>query len=303
MPSKIVQYMKAVGSLTGETLKEWFHDNAQVQGAALAFYTLFSLAPLLIILTAVVGHFLGQEAVRANLLEHLAEYVGTKNAQTIITAIQGAYKPGTGIFASIIAILLMIFGTSSVFLMLKSALNSMWNVSLEFEGYFFLVLDQIKSFLTLMLMGLLLFISIVVKTIFAAFYKVISSFSPMLGSLLEVINQLFTIVFLSILFAIVYKVLPDVKVPTRYAVRGAIVTAVLFSIGNIVLGLYLTRQSVASAYGAAGSLVVILLWVYYSSLITFLGAEFTQVYACREGHTWETKDSSFKGIKKFFSRI
>jgi len=301
MPSKILNYLKTMWELIWETVMAWFNDNATVQGAALAFYTLFSLAPLLIIMTVVVGYFLGQKAVQEYLLAQLSSYVGQENARNIITAIQSTYKPGSGFFATIIAIFLMFFGSSSVFLMMKSALNSIWGVRLEFEGYFFLIVDRLKSFLALLLLGLLLLISMVIKSFLAAFYKTISNYLVVPGFLLELINQTFTLIFLSFLFAILYKILPDVKVPWRYAIRGALVTALLFIVGNIFLGLYLTRQGIASAYGAAGSLVIILLWVYYSALITFLGAEFTQVYARRNGYKIEAKDSSFGTIKKVFT--
>ena len=300
MPLKFLEYMRSVWELTWETLMEWVNDNAQVQGAALAFYTLFSLAPLLIILTVVVGYFLGQEVVQKDLTAHLSVYVGRDNARSIMDVIESTYKPGSSLLAAVIAVFLMLLGSSSVFLMLKSALNSIWGVTLQVEGYFYLVLDRLKSFLALLLIGLLLLISMVVKSFLAAFYQTISNYLVFPAILLQLLNQLFTVIFMSGLFAIVYKVLPDVKVPWRYAVRGALVTALLFCVGNIFLGLYLTRQSVASAYGAAGSLVVILMWVYYSALIIFLGAEFTQVYARRDGHTLEAKDSSFGGIKKLF---
>jgi membrane protein len=274
--------------LLRETFAEWNKDGAHVLGAALAFYTLFSLAPLLIILTVVAGYFLGQEAVQADLVVRLAEYVGQENAHSIMTVIQNTYSPGSGRFATAMAIILMLFGSSTVFIMLKNALNHIWAITRSVNGFFALVLDRLKSFVVVITVGLLLFISMVLKSLLAAFYETISRFLAVPGFVLDIIDSGFSLLFISVLFAILYKVLPDARVSWMYAARGAIVSALLFSIGNVFVGLYLTRQTVASAYGAAGSLVVILLWVYYSALIIFLGAEFTQVYARRFGQSPET---------------
>jgi membrane protein len=302
---KHVKYFAALRSfwhLLRETFTQWTGDNATVLGAALAFYTLFSLAPLLIIITAVVGYFLGQEAVQANLLSRLAEFVGQENAQNIMTVIHDSYRPGSGRFAAAVAVFLMLFGASTVFLMLKSALNNIWKVTSPVTGFSALILDRIKSFVVVLLVGLLLFISMVLKSLLAAFYETISRFLVVPGIVLDITDLVFSLVITSALFAILYKVLPDAKISWGYAIRGAIVSALLFSIGNFFLGLYLTRQTVASAYGAAGSLVVILIWVYYSALIIFLGAEFTQVYARSRGENLEQKNSYLDGARNLLEK-
>jgi membrane protein len=283
----ILSRFTQIWELLRETFVEWSKDSAHVLGAALAFYTLFSLAPLLIIITAVVGYFVGQEAVQANLLIRLTEFVGQENAHNIMAVIQNTYRPGSGRFATAVAILLMLFGSSTVFLMLKNALNQMWGITRSKTGFLALVLDRLRSFVVVMAVGLLLLISIVIKSLLAAFYETISRYLDVPGFILDLSDYGFSLVLISLLFAILYKVLPDTRVSWGYAARGAIVSALLFSIGNVFVGLYLTRQTVASAYGAAGSLVVILLWVYYSSLIIFLGAEFTQVYTRRYGQSRE----------------
>jgi membrane protein len=163
----------------------------------------------------------------------------------------------------------------------------MWGITRSKTGFLALVLDRLRSFVVVMAVGLLLLISIVIKSLLAAFYETISRYLDVPGFILDLSDYGFSLVLISLLFAILYKVLPDTRVSWGYAARGAIVSALLFSIGNVFVGLYLTRQTVASAYGAAGSLVVILLWVYYSSLIIFLGAEFTQVYTRRYGQSRE----------------
>jgi membrane protein len=278
---------KSLWEVLRETFAEWSKDNAPVLGAALAFYTLFSLAPLLIILTVVAGYFLGQEAVQADLLSRLSEYVGHENALNLMQVIQSTYKPGSTVYATVIAVLLMLFGSSSVFLMLKHALNNMWGLTRPANGFLSLVLDRLKSFLVVLSIGFLLFLSMVLKSLLTAFYDTVSRFLVVPEKVLEISDHLLTFLFISVLFALLFKVLPDARVSWRYAGRGAVVSALLFTIGNVFLGFYLTRQTVASAYGAAGSLVVILLWVYYSALIIFLGAEFTQVYARRRGQAMD----------------
>jgi membrane protein len=274
-------------NLLRETFAEWSKDNAPVLGAALAFYTLFSLAPLLIILTVVAGYFLGQQAVQADLLTRLSEYVGQENAHNLMEVILSTYKPGSSVFATITAVFLMLFGSSSVFLMLKYALNNMWGVTKAATGVISLVLNRLQSFLVVLGIGLLLFLSMVLKSLVLAFYQTLSRFLVVPGLVLNLADHVLSFLFISVLFAILFKVLPDTRVSWRYAGRGAVVSALLFTIGNVFLGIYLTRQTVASAYGAAGSLVVILLWVYYSALIIFLGAEFTQVYARRRGQAMD----------------
>ncbi|MBM4289490.1 MAG: YihY/virulence factor BrkB family protein [Deltaproteobacteria bacterium] len=281
--------MRVFWQLLLETFTSWNKHNAPVFGAALAFYTLFSLAPLLIIITVAVGFFLGQEAVQANLLSRLTEFVGSENAGNIMGIMQNAYRPGSGRTATVIAVLLMFFGSTTVFLMLKNALNSMWEVNDSSGGLLTLVRDRGKSFLVVLLVGLLLLISMVLKSLLVAFYDTISRHLVVPAVVVTVVDHSFSIIFLTILFAILYKVLPDARVPWRFVILGAFISSLLFAVGNVLLGLYLTRQSIASAYGAAGSLVVILMWVYYSALILFLGAEFTRVYARHLGQAIESR--------------
>lgn len=300
MQPRYLVALKSLWDLLRETFAKWSKDRASVLGAALAFYTLFSLAPLLIIITVVVGYFLGQATVQGDLLARLTGYVGKENAHNIMALIQDTYKPGSGIVATAIALFLMLFGSSTVFLMLKSALNDMWGVTSPETGFFYLVLDRIKTFVVVMLVGSLLFVSIVLKSLLAYFFDTVSRFLVVPVFVLQISDHVFSLVFISVLFAILYKVLPDAKVPWRFASRGAIVSALLFSIGNVFVGLYLTRQGIGSAYGAAGSLVVILMWVYYSALIIFLGAEFTQVYARHHGQEMEQKESLSSSAKKLF---
>ena len=280
--------LKNIWNLLRETFTEWSRDNATVLGAALAFYTLFSLAPLLIILTVVVGFFLGREAVQADLVARMAEYVGPDNAHNVMSIIQKTYRPGSSLVATLIALGLMLFGSSTIFFMLRNALNQMWGFTESAAGFWPMVKDRGKAFLVVLLVGLLIFLSIILKSLLAAFYSRLSDLLIVPGIVIDLVDHGLSIVFLTALFTILFKVLPSERVSWGFAARGAIVSSLLFSVGNVFLGLYLTRQSIASAYGAAGSLVVLLIWVFYSAQIIFFGAEFTQVYSRQAGKEAQT---------------
>ncbi len=267
--------------LARETVAEWTKDDVPVLGAALAFYTLFSLAPLLILITVVVGFFLGRETVQADLLLRLSEYVGQENAANLMQAVQGAYKPGSGVRATAIALGLILFGSTSVFLMLRNALDRMWGIESQAAGLWVLLRDRGKSLLVVLAVGFLILLAMILRSLLAAFYDRLSDHLVVPPVLVAVSEQLLSLAFLAALFTILYKVLPSARVAWGFAARGGVVSALLFMVGNFFLGLYLTRQNLASAYGAAGSLVVILLWVFYSAQIIFVGAEFTQIYARR----------------------
>jgi len=268
--------------LLRDTAAAWSEDNVPVLGAALAFYTLFSMAPLLILITVVVGFFLGRETVQADIVVRLGEYVGLEHAQNLMTVILKTYQPGSGVLATLLAIGLILFGSTTVFLMLRNALDQMWGIHSGATGLWGLIRDRGKSLLAVLLVGLLILISIVLRSLLAAFYTRVDDFLVIPGLAVSLIDHLVNLAFLTALFTVLYKVLPSARVPWGFAARGAAVSALLFSVGNLILGLYLNRQTLASAYGAAGSLVVILLWVFYSAQIIFVGAEFTQVYARRQ---------------------
>ncbi|MGQ9921866.1 MAG: YihY/virulence factor BrkB family protein [Desulfobacca sp.] len=283
MGTKLLAVGRQLWQLLRDTAMAWSEDNVPVLGAALAFYTLFSMAPLLILITVVVGYFLGRETVQADMVVRLGEYVGLEHAQNLMTVIQNTYKPGSGTLATMIAIGLILFGSTTVFLMLRSALDQMWGIQGGSAGVWGLIRDRGKSLLAVLLVGLLILVSIILRSLLAAFYTRVDDFLVIPGLAISLIDHGLNLAFLTALFTILYKVLPSARVPWGFAARGGLVSAVLFSVGNLGLGLYLNRQTLASAYGAAGSLVVILLWVFYSAQIIFVGAEFTQVYARHRG--------------------
>lgn len=270
--------------LSKEAAADWSHDRAPRLGAALAYYTVFSLVPFLVVVIALIGLVLGQEAAQSAILSHIATLVGDQSAAAIKDMIQRADQPSTGLVATGLAVVTLLFGASGVFGQLQDALNTVWGVEpKEGRGVRGFIKDRFLSFVAVLGTGFLLLVSLILSSALAAFGKWFSGLLPLPEALLHLFNFVLSFVVVTGLFALIFKVLPDAKVAWRDVWVGALLTAALFTIGKYALGLYLGKSNVASAYGAAGSLVLILLWVYYSAQILLYGAEFTQVYANRLG--------------------
>ncbi|OLT61626.1 ribonuclease BN [Moorena bouillonii PNG] len=292
-PGVMVMNPKAILGLLKETFKEWQEDNASRLAAALSYYMIFSLAPVLIIAIAIVGSIFGEEAAKGEIVGQIQGLVGEQGAQFIQTAITNANRPdASGGLASLISIVVLLFGASGVFGELQDALNTIWDVKLKpGRGIWGILKKRILSFLTVLGVGLFLLLSAVLSTVLSALRSYESEFLKDLGLLwlyqLEfvwtILDLLVSFGIVSLMFALVYKYLPDVKIAWKDVWVGAIITTLLFNLGKSLLSGYLGRSSFSSSYGAAGSLVVLLAWVYYSCQIIFLGAEFTQVYAKRFG--------------------
>ncbi len=267
------------------TFAEWKEDNVPVLAAALAYYTVFSLAPLLIIAIAIAGAVFGEEAARGELVRQIQGLVGKEGAEAVQAMIENADKPNSGgAIATIIGVILLMLGASGVFGQLQSALNTIWEVKPKpGQGIRSFLVSRFLSFAMVLVIGFLLLVSLVLSSVLAAvsyFFNTLAPGLPMLG---QVINFLISFGVITVLFAAIYKFLPDVEIPWKNLWIGAAVTAVLFNIGKLAIGLYLGNSSVGSAYGAAGSLVVVLIWVFYSAQILLIGAEFTQVYSKYRG--------------------
>jgi membrane protein len=280
-----ISCLKQVGILLMDTYTEWSSDNASTLGAALAFYTIFSLAPILIIIVAVVGFILGKQSVHTYILGELSKFLGQHNADYVMSTIQSSYQAGSGLRATIVAFLLILIGATTVCVMLKDALNTMWGAKSGSSGLLQSLKDRIMSLLIILFVGAFLFLSMVITSVISAASVYLSNYIHIPFNLLGWLNSIISLALLSILFALLYKVLPDVEISWGDVWVGGAITAMLFALGRFLLGLYLARSTISSAYGAAGSLVVLLLWVYYSAQIIFLGAEFTQVYAKKYGAT------------------
>ncbi len=271
--------------LIKDTATEWSEDNVPLLAAALAYYTVFSLAPLLLIAIAIAGFFFGEEAARGEIIGQIQGLVGREGAQAIQAMIQNANRPGSGgTIATIIGVIVLLFGASGVFGQLQVALNTIWEVKPKpGNGIKSFLQSRFLSFAMVLVIGFLLLVSLVLSAILTAVSHYFGSLVPGFVIVGQLVNFVISFGVVTVLIAAIYKFLPDVNIPWKNLWVGAGVTAVLFNLGKFLLGLYLGSSSVGSAYGAAGSLVVVLIWVFYSAQILLFGAEFTQVYSKYRG--------------------
>lgn len=272
--------LKMLFQLLRGTLNEFNADKAPRLAAALAYYTAFSIAPLLLVIISIAGLVWNQEAVQNQLDTQIAGVVGSDTAQTINDLVASANHPSTGVVASIIGVVTLLLGAAGVFGQLQDALNTVWGVQPKpNQGIIAMLRVRFISFTMVFGIGFLLLVSLVISTILSALNGWLISRLPLSEFILQVINFAISFGVITLLFAVVYKVLPDAKIAWRDVWVGAAVTSLLFSIGKFFIGLYIGNSSTASSYGAAGSFVVLLLWIYYSAMIFLFGAEFTQVWA------------------------
>jgi membrane protein len=266
-------------------------DKASQLGASLAFYSVLSIAPLVIIVLSIAALFFDEKAATTQFLGQMNELVGKEGAEAIATMIQNAKKPATGTIATILAIGTLLFGASGVFGQLQDAMNTIWEVPPKKSGGFWgTIRSRFLSFAMVLGTGFLLVASLLLSTAIAAVGGEMGHRWPALEPLTHLTNGVVTFLAVTVLFALIFKLLPDAKVAWRDVWIGALATAVLFTIGKLLIGLYLGKSAVGSAYGAAGSLVVLLVWIYYSAQILFFGAELTQAYAKRVG-SWKESES------------
>lgn len=266
------------------TFSEWNADNASRLAAALAYYAIFSIAPLLVIAVAVAGFILGRGSARDELLRQVQDYTGSPQATELVQGlIENASKPSTGILASIAGVIGLLFGASGVFSELQLSLNQIWNVEPKSSGIRGMLLKRAFALLMVLLSGLLLLASVVLTTALTAAGQLLDQLLPGTAFFIPLISFVVLFAITILIFALIYKYLPDIKIAWSDVWIGATATALLFSIGRYLIGLYLGYSSTISAYGAAGSLALLLLWIYYSAQIFFLGAEFTQVYSRTHG--------------------
>ena len=264
---------------------KWSDDNAPTFAASLSYYTIFSIAPVLVIAVSVAGMVFGEEAARGQMQAQLQDLVGQSGADIIGQMMISARKPSAGIFATALGVIALAFGATGVFVQLQDALNHIWDVKPNKErgGFINFLRTRLLSFAMVLVIGFLLLVSLVVSAVLAALGAWFDHLLPGWTVMWQGVNLLVSFGVITVLFAMMYKILPDTHVAWKDVWLGAAVTSLLFSLGKFGIGLYLGRSAVASSYGAAGSLAVVLLWVYYSAQILFLGAEFTQVYARRHG--------------------
>jgi membrane protein len=272
--------LRALAGILRRALAGWWNDNVPRLGASLAYYTLFSLAPILVVAIAIGGLIFGQEAVRGEIVGQIKGLIGREGAEAVQAMLEGAARPSSGIAATIAGIVTFFLGATGAFLELQNALDSIWRVKPKADGSFFrvLVIQRLISFGLVVAMGFLLVTSLLVSAALAAVHTYMGNAFPGVGVLWEALNVIVSLGVITLLFAMIYKVLPDVRLVWTDVWIGALVTAGLFTIGKLLIGMYLGTAGVASTYGAAGSVIVILVWVYYSAQIILLGAEFTREY-------------------------
>lgn len=279
---------KAIYRLMKATYQAWSKYKVPRMGAALAYYTIFSLAPLLVIAISVAGIVFGDKAVQGEIVGQIQGLMGADAARAVQTMIQSAHKPADQAIASIVGLVILFFGASGVFNEMQDALNEIWGVDTTAKtGIGNLVKTRFLSFGMVLGIGFLLLVSLLLSAFLAGVAKYVSGFLPVPAALLHVADILFSIFFITVLFAMIFKVLPDVKIPWSDVWVGAAMTAILFTIGKFLIGFYIGKSVTASAYGAAGSLVVIVAWIYYCAQLLYFGAEFTKVYATQCGSQCE----------------
>jgi membrane protein len=275
---------KGLWSALRETFWAWNNHEGSRLGAALAFYTILSLAPFVVFVIAIVALVVGHSNAQAQITDQVQALIGAVGANAIRTVIEQAQKPTSGTFASIIGVVTLLFGASSVASELRSALNKIWDVQPDVRsGLAGLLKDRFFSFGIVLAIGFLLLVSLMLSAALAALAAYFTELLPMPVFLLTAADFTISFVGISVLFALIFKYVPATDIAWKHVGTGAVVTAFLFTVGKSLIGLYLGTASIGSAYGAAGSLIVVTVWVYYSAMIFYFGAEFTHVHARLDG--------------------
>ena len=285
---------KALWALTKESASAWVDDYASSMGAALAYYSLFSIAPLLLIAITIAGLFFGAEAARGEILEQMRGLIGDEGAVALEGLLKSASQPKNSVIGMVSGVLLLVLGATTAFNELQSALDRIWRApALERQsGIVKLIRSRLLSLGLIAAIGFLLMVSLVASAALSALGKWWGGWFGEWKIVLEIVNQIVSFAMITGLFAVVYKVLPRVKIAWRDVWVGAMATSLLFTIGKFLIGYYLGTSSVASGFGAAASLVVLLVWVYYSAQIFLFGAEFTWAYSHRHGSRVEKPEPS-----------
>jgi membrane protein len=272
-------------TLAKETVVRWTEDKASALAAALAYYSLFSLAPLVLITVAVAGLVFGQQAAEGQLYTQLAGLIGDTGAKAVESIVANMHQErGGGVVATVVGLATLLFGATGAFVQLQDSMNTIWKARPPTtNGIVEFLRVRLLSFSMVLGIGFLLLVSLILSAVLAAVGDYLGMFLPGGAAVGQALNGTVSLVVVTALFAMIYKFLPDTPVAWRDVWLGALVTSFLYTVGKSAIGFYLGKASVASSYGAAGSVVIILLWVYYSALILYFGAEFTHVYSMRHG--------------------
>ncbi|RKS53234.1 membrane protein [Gillisia mitskevichiae] len=272
--------LKVFWELLKKAYVSWNGNDPWARSAIIAYYTLFSLPSLLIIVVSIAGYFFGRDAVQGRITGQIAEFIGKDSANIVENMISNAALSSNSTIAVIFGVFMLIFGATGVFFQLKKAMNNIWNVTERKDTYFRMFIDRVISFGMILVIGFLMLLGLIVSAIIRTLSDYIESYAPALTALgLDLVNSLLSLVFITLLFGSIFKLLPDIKIRWKVTIYGATLTTVLFLIGEYLIGIYFGRTDPASVYGGASSMVLILLWVNYTCLIMFFGAEFTVQYA------------------------
>lgn len=271
--------------ILGSTFKSWNDDGAFKHSAAVSFYTLFSLAPITIIALGIAGFFFGQEAATQQFSAQMNQLIGKGSAEMIQTAVASSQPQKQGWAATTLGVGLLVLGATTVFGQLQDSLNAIWDVKAKpsRSGWVVMLITRLISFAMVLTVGFLLLISLILTTALSALVKMADGRFSVPPQLIQGADLLVALGVITVLFAMIFKIMPDVRLRWHEVWLGAFVTSVLFSVGRILIALYLSHSTVASVYGAAGSLVALLVWVYYSCSILFFGAEFIRAYCADKG--------------------
>jgi membrane protein len=264
----------------------WLDHRDSSRGAALAFYTLFSMTPILILSIAIAGYFFGTEAAQGQIIHQIQSLVGPNGAEAIQALLAAARDPEAGLWATAVALVLLIVGATSVFAELKGTLDDLWGAESKTptaSGISILLKTRLVSLSLVLVLAFLLLISLVVSALLGMLENYVGGVWANIIPILSIISAVFSFFVITVLFAMIYKLLPDIKLAWDDVIIGAIFTAGLFTMGKYFIGLYLGNSAVSSSFGAAGSIVAVMLWIYYSAQIFFFGAEFTRQYALLYG--------------------
>jgi membrane protein len=282
--SLYMKTLKAAWALIKQTFQGWSEDKAPRLGAALSYYTIFSLAPLLIVIISVAGLVFGHDAAQGKLEEQLGGLLGADGAKVVQTMVLKASEKKGGIIGTVVGLVTLLVGATGVVIELQDALNTVWKVIPKpGRGIMGILRDRVLSFGLILGFGFLLIVSLVMSALLAALGGWLSNIIPGWVILGYVLSYGVSFVIIALMFAMIFKLLPDVKMGWRDVWIGSAVTSALFHVGKLAIGLYLGKASVGSAFGAAGSLAVLLVWIYYTTQLLFFGAEFTRAYADKYG--------------------
>jgi membrane protein len=271
--------LTATWSILKETVVSFVEDDALSRGASIAFYTVTSIAPILLIVIAVAGLAFGREAAQNALIGELEALMGHEPASVLQGVIANASQKSSGVWATAVGLITLLIGASGVFAEMQTALNTIWGANPSGTTVAKLIRARAVSVGLVAALGFLLMVSLVVSAALTALGQQLSAVLPFGAVVLHIINIIVSLTFVTILLAAIYKVLPDTPIAWRDVILGAMVTAALFAVGKSLIGFYLGSSAIVSSYGAAGAVIVLLLWIYYSAQIFLLGAEFTKTYA------------------------